>query len=482
MTTFISIAVSPKVIRYDLLLTATTPLSHHDPAIHDESNRMLFNRQKQLLPVEACPRLPSQEKVDALTAAHPVPADIADVFQDVSFAEFVACVLARQLIDQYNSMEGTGLFEGMERYARLETRLRMAAVVAPNLRAWWDRLCGPLQLPIHGGDSDATLLRLLTVPAAVQQLVLRTLAEDYRSVVALARLWHTTAKQQNVSYAAATNTVTASPDVVELMFDADQIPAGSGQARVLEVPAVSGNSLRHQVVREPSWLHLRQQLGLAEAEPGQGPVPAGVEAVFYNGGNIAAGAKQPSNTFGLAAKARRMYPSLDLLGGVTDSFDLGESRLGVVPHMVCRENRAALQETPAYDLPAATISIFDMLDDVTLTRQAGRLGLGQMIMSFEALCPGAQVLCRLCLSPWTPVRTHGALVAAIETFLANGASVGGQAARGFGACQGKVIDFPEGVSADEVREEYEDYLQMNRENLVSGLCDGTLGTGARILT
>jgi len=478
-TEFASVTVRPETLRYELLLTAGTALSHHDPAVQDDSNRTLFNRQKQLLPAASrtADRL-SQATVDGIAASQPVPMDIADIFRDVSFPEFLATCLVRQFLDAYNSPDGAGLFEGMERYARLEARLRLAAISAPSLRSWWDRLCNAMQVGIHGGERDRDLLTALTVPVSLQQMVLRVLVNDYRSVVALARLWHSTAKLQSEDYALAAGQAVAQPSVA-LSWDAAGLLAGSDLAQVLEVPTVSGNSLRHQVVREPSWRHLCAALGLAEAAPGRGPVPPGVEAIFYNGGNIEAGAKQPSNVFALAQRIRAVYPSLDLLGGVTDSFDLGESRLQVAGWLVCAQNREALRGSPAYDLPAATVSAFDLLDDVTLTRQAGLIGVGQMIWSQEVLCAGAQVLCRLSLSPWTPLLTRGALVAAVETYLADGATLGGQAARGFGHVQGKWLERPED---GDLRQGYEDYLADNREALRAGLCDGTLGTGAKILS
>ncbi len=479
-TSVAPVTVIPRAIRYELLLTADTPVSHHDPAVQDDSNRMLFNRQKQLRAGDYPTTLPDRALVGVILADHKVPQSIVDLFIDVTFPEFVATALTRLFIDFYNSNDGTGLFEGMERYARLEARLHQAAICSHTLRGWWDRLCATMQVPIHGGDHDDALLRLLTLPIGLQQFVLRALSDDYRSIVALARLWHTTEKQRSPEYAAKAGKGDPGPLVMVHWDDADDRMAPViGGAQVLEVPAVSGNSLRHQLVREPAWLHLCEHLDLSEAEPGKGPVPPGVEAIFYNGGNIAAGAKQPTNTHYLANRARALYPSLDLLGGVTDSFDLGESRLTVAGWLVCRENRDALIGSPAYDLPAASVSVYDMLDDVTLTRQAGRTGLGQMIYSFETLCPGVQVLCRLGLSPYTGIVTRGALVAAVETYLANVPNIGGQAARGFGHVHGEWLTRPDDGDA---REQYEAYLVANRDALRAGLCDGTLGTGSRILS
>jgi hypothetical protein len=470
--------IVPTAPIYDLLLTATTPLSHHDATVRDDSNRMLFNRQRQFVGGGATggAALPATAAA-ALAAAHPIPSDLLDVFDGITVGEFVATALVRLFLDLYNSAEGTGLFAGMERYGRLESRARQAAISAATLRTWWDRLCDGLVVPIHGGDHDAALLRLLTVPIPLQQRTLRLLAREYRSIVAVARLWHQTAKLSSPEYAAAVGRDIAG-EAVPVPLAADPDDPG---AAIVDVPQVTANSLRHQIVREPSWSHLRDHLGLVDATPGRGPLPQGVEAIFYNGGNIASGAKQPANVFGLSLAVRRAFPSLDLLGGVTDSFDLGESKLRVAAWLVCRENAAALAGSPAADLPTARVSVFDLLDDVTLTRQAGAVGTGQMLWSFETLCPGAAVLCRLGLAPFTPELTRGALFAAVDRYLAEDASLGGQAARGFGRVVGEWLVGPTPTDRA-AKEAYETYLEDNRDALLAALRDGSLGSGARILT
>lgn len=469
LATFAPLTVVPDTTTYELLLTLTTPLSHHDAAVQDDSNRMLFNRQKHLLAGPTLNALPDQRAIDALAAAHPVPASMADLVRDLSFAEFIATALCRTFLDCYNSQDGSGLFSGLERYARLEARLHQSAVGSHGLRGWWDALCRSMQVSIHSGDGDLALLRLLTVPSGLQQLVLRVLVDDYRSVVAMARLWHSTAKLASAQYAEKTGQAVQAETEV-LRWDAGQLAPGSDLARVLEVPCISGNSLRHQVVREPSWLHLCAQLGIRPDS-----LPAGVEAMFYNGGNIRAGAKAPTNEYAIKRQVRQLYPSLDLLGGVADSFDLGESRLQVAGWLVCRENQGALADSAAADLPAATVSAFDLLDDVTLTRQAGLTGVGQMIYSLESLCVGTQVLVRLNLSLFTPALVQGALVAAVETFLWQQPTLGGQAARGFGHARGEWLRQP-GERGDALRLEYESYLAAGRDMLLDGLTSGKLGT------
>jgi hypothetical protein len=471
------IEVYPNRVDYALLLTALTPISHHDPAVQGESNALLFNRQKQLLSAGGgCPA-PEPDVLAQFAAAHPVPVDIGEMFADLIYPEFVGVVLVRLFLDSYNHGDGTGIFEGMTRYNRLEERLRHAAISSHTLRRLWDRLCDSLRVPIHRGDDDFALLSALTLPAGVQQAVLRAIQQDYRSIVAIARLWHSVAKLENPAYAeAAGQEATIYPkQVIQPEWSEDH--AG---AQIVEVPAISANSLRHQLVREPGWLGLFGALGLREARPGLGPVPAGVEALFYNGGNIAAGAKQPANTFTLASQIREAFPLLDLVGGVTDSFDVGESRLQVGAWLVCRENAPALAGTPAADLPAVNVSVFDLLDEVTITRQAGQVGSGQMIVNAEALAAGTQVYVRLSLAPFTRALTHGALVDAIDRWRELDGTVGGAAARGMGHCQSEWLS--RHSEADAYAEAYRDDIEMRRDALVEALVSGRMGTGKVVLT
>jgi hypothetical protein len=245
--------------------------------------------------------------------------------------------------------------------------------------------------------------------------------------------------------------------------------------------AGQGAIVRLVVVREPGFLHLMGMLGFAEDWPGRGLLSEGVEGIFANGGNIAQGEKEPSDPFGKGNRARELYPLLDLLSGCADAFMLGESRLKVASWLVCRENREALAGSPVYHHPAASVSAFDMLDSVTVTRHQHR-GEGQQIAGFESLVPGVAILARLCLTPYTPLLTQGALAAAVAFFTENIPVIGGQSARGFGFVDIAPVSPEIMESFDSARDAYEEYLETNREDLRQGLIDGTLGNAARILS
>lgn len=472
--------IVPRSDRIDLSLTALTALSHHDAAEQTDSNRLLFNRERMLVPRAGTQRPPTQAEVDAVCAFHPVPPDVVPLFEDVTFPEFAAVAVTRLWLDAYNRGDGVGLLTGVERYERVEARLRQAAIQAASLRGVWDRLCATMQVPLHPTELDETVCRSLALPSAVQQLVIRALVEQTRSTVQLARFWHLTRKRQSATYAERSGQDVATAGEVQLRFDAATIASTGTGVQVLEVPKLSGNSVRHQLVRAPAWWRLHTALGLDPTTPGGGGLPAGVEALFVNGGNIAAGAQQPTNPFALASQIRATFPSLDLLGGVVDSFDLGESRLKVACWIVCRENRAALDGTPLADADAATVSVFDLLDDVTHTRQATGRGVGQMIYSFQTLCAGTQLYVRLSLDPGTPALTRGALAQAVADYLDADATMGGQAARGFGALRGTWLG--DRARWHDDRGAYLAHLAAHADALRDALVSGRLGTPRPLLS
>lgn len=450
---------------FDLLLTLTTQTSHHDPATGDGSNTLTFNRQTQMVERDVAAYSLAQERVTAFCQANPIPADLLPIFEQATFQEFTASALIKFLLDMYNSPDGTGVFSGMDRYEKLESRVRSAATRSFSLRGFWARLCRDLRLPIHSGGNDTALIAFYSLPVGLQQDVLALMVREYRSVVTLARAWHTIGKTTDDFYASAIGSETQS--LVVASFDAANIGSAAHNIVPLEVPVVSANSLRHQVIREPAWFHLVKALELSSVLPG-------IEALFVNGGNIRQGAKSPSNSADLARIIRGTYPPLDLLGGCCDSFDLGEGRLSVAGWIVCRENANALTGTEAEYLPLANVSVFDILDDVTHTRQATEAGLGQMIWNFETLATGLNIIVRLSLHPFTSSLSRSALFAAIEQFRQY-PTIAGQAARGFGWCEANWLDDGGHDAA-----EYEAYLVENREALIAGIESGKLGTAAQV--
>lgn len=476
----IPIRSKSEAVVYDLLLTAIAPISHHDPAVQDGSNESLYNRRKQRLPrvIYGGGRI-GQPALERFSEEWPMPVEVAECLRGMPFQFVAGCALIRAFLDEWNSREGCGLFAGQERYSRLDSRSAHAAMRAPDLPRFWSCLCDSLQVTAASADTAGRLVRLCGLPRGVQAGALRAIADEHTAITTIARVWHTQEKCRDAGYAAQSGQEQVT-DFERLVFDADQVDVGSEIDVIAEVPtAVSANSLRHEVVREPGMLHLFGALGLRPGVPGHAEVPPGVEALFYNGGNIREGGREPAGASVAKELIRHNYPLLDLLSGCVSDYNLEESRLKVFSTLVCRENEAALRETPASDLPALQLSAFDLIDHETFTRQAGRIGLHQMIVNQEVLCTGAQMLLRLVLDPFTPCLTEGALMAAVTSYLARVPTVAGMPARGYGFVRADWLAVPSG--AVDSAGLYEDYLDENRDRLAAGLRDGTLGTGSVVV-
>jgi hypothetical protein len=449
-----------------LVLTFDEAVSHHDPAVSDKSNTTLFNRQKQLLRFGGVGTLASEDRMAKIAVQHAVPEDLYEIMADMPFAEFAAAALLKTFIQCYGGDTGSGLFSGVERYTFLETRCRQAAIPVATLRAWWARLCDLLKVPLHYEKDDVVLLDLLSLPLGTQGAALKLLAAETHSLIPVARLWTEIIKNANPRYAEKSGRAALVTPWHTLTFTAAQ--SNEGAARIVEMPAISANSIRHSLVREPGFLHLCWKLGISADIPGKAALPPMVESLFVNGGNIEGA--QPANAHQMAYAMREKYPLLDLLGGGAGTFWLRDGALSVHAWLVCQENADVIP----FDLPTKRTSIFDMIDGVTITRRETPQGVGQMITNFETLLAGAQCYIELDVAPQTFERTRGALLAAVEFALSDAPQMGGQAARGFGRFHGEWLTGQE----DHARliSEYEDYLDMARAELVSGLMDGTLCT------
>lgn len=441
-------------MRIDLLITATSPISHHDPSVSDGSNMLTFNRQKQLFNLALLG--PAEYDNMSFLVKHPVPIDMKQIFETLSFCEFVAVCMIKLLIDMYNSKDGTGLFAGMKRYQMLETRLANAGTRATSTLAMWNKLCQSLNLPVGAIKYDNALLEFLKIPAHIQSRICSVCAARARVVVTIARAWYTYERDNVID----------ENEYVTL----DLLQNERSGAIVAEVPAISTNSLRHQLIRRPGWHFLARSLDL----DGQS-ITMGAESIFENGGNIKAGAKQPGKAHKYAQIIRDTFPLLDLLGGVTDSFDIGESHVKCSATLVCEENVLVL---PASFRVNPLPSAFDLLDSVTHTRQATSRGEGQMLYTFESLVAGTQILFSLFLHPFIKTLSIGAMASCL---CEGGLYIGGQSARGYGHITMEEIDCDVSDMPGAL-DEYVQYLSDNKLDLMQYLIDGTLGCDAVVVS
>lgn len=484
----------PEAKIFWVVMTAETPISHHDPRVGSGGNQLAFLRQSRVIRLQQPDAPVWQHRIDMLCAANPMPDGVAELLDRFSLAEFAATAFVRLFLDVYNSGEGTGQFSGMTRYEMLDRRIDVGAATASSLHGLWANLLDKLSLPVSPARHDEVLGLFFSLPPTVQYQVLIALASNHASLVAVARLWHTANKGQSEEYAKASGREFAPEEWRTAHFDVRALGDTPRVTRVA-LPHISANSVRHQV-RASAWLDLAERLGLPGEYPGTGELKQGVESLFDNGGNILSGATVPpggvehlaamflsggfkdggssesSKAFYYAMQIQALYPTLDLLGGVSNAFGLNPSRLRVMTALVCRENQEALPAELA-DLPEADLGAMEYLDEETHTRQAV-MGAGQMIYTGGVLIPGVKLAVRLALVPFTPILTEGALMTAVDYYAARMSYLGGQAARGYGHM---ALDWvtPPNVAAGAA---YRAYVSDNADALRAGLLDGSLGTGA----
>jgi len=446
-------------------LTAETPISHHDPTGSNASNTLTFNRRRQFVPLDGTDESIDQSEVDAFVGAHPVPPTVHRIItRSASFAEFVACAFMRVLINVHGRGEGQGLFSGTERYTMLENRLKNSGIRSHSLRQVWDNLTEDLMTDMHHEAADLALLEFFALPMPIQRAAISAMTQSNRTVITIARAWNEAAKRYNEGYSKALGQEPLFDDRALVAFDAEKIDMAADKI-VAEVPAVSANTIRRQLFRRPSWSHLCDMLDISLGET---KILVGSEAIFENGGSIKSGASQPTNSYYLAQVMRDTFPTLDLLGGVANSFDIGESRLKVFDWIVCRENAETLRAL-GIESEQMQVSVFDMLDFVTHTRQSTRQGDGQMIYNFETLIPGTQFAVLALMDPFTPPLTAGAFHAALLEYQRSLHFVGGQSARGFGFVS---LD---AEADEELAGQYDQYLVENKDRLREAILTGTLG-------
>lgn len=229
------------------------------------------------------------------------------------------------------------------------------------------------------------------------------------------------------------------------------------------VPSISENALRSVLFRNPLHDHLLSALNI-----GRGELPQAVVNVLFSGGNMAAGSRAPGDEISLGHQVKRLYPSLDLLGGAVDGFILPRSRLRLACWLVAREYVPMLQLiAPELVDEANQASAYDMLCEETRTRGTGGESQGnQMIYSYETLAAGAKVLLEISLDPHTPEATQSIIAHAMQHW---DGYIGGQGRQG----RGRMAVISHNLPDPSV---YQQHVSDHADAMRQGLIDGTLGT------
>lgn len=234
--------------------------------------------------------------------------------------------------------------------------------------------------------------------------------------------------------------------------------------RLIYSPHISENALRSVLLRSPLADHLLKTLEIKV-----GTVPRPVLNLLFSGGNMGSG-RAPGDETVLGHAIKRLYPSLDLLGGAVDSFIIPRSRLRLSAWIVAEEYLTPIVALfPELESHAKSVSAHDLIGEETRTRGTGSKADGnQMLYTYETLAAGSRIAIELTLDPWSPEQTVSAVARGVAEW---DGYIGGQARQGRGRCK---IDWL-GEQPDSAA--YDSHLTANAETMRAGLLDGTFATG-----
>ncbi|HZT79612.1 MAG TPA: hypothetical protein VFA26_05305 [Gemmataceae bacterium] len=245
------------------------------------------------------------------------------------------------------------------------------------------------------------------------------------------------------------------------------------------VPFLSGNALRHRLVREPGVRWLISRYGLA----GQLTL-AGLNFLLHGGSLTEGGGRRSPQRI---ADMYRLFPLLRLLGGSLPDQIVAGWLLSGRGTLVCRENAEALAALlpEGWTLPDAPlrpaedfVSGFQYVRgdararDVRLLADAAGEGEDeggedstQMIFAGQAVTRGACFLHAFTL-PHVSELELGALLWSLQLWQAAGGTVGGQGARGHGRLRTAVHA---GADAAAAVRAYLDHADAVRDEAVAWL-------------
>lgn len=464
---------------YRFTAKATSTVAHGEAGANSTgaNNTTLFARELTLLQRDQLSYSSdkAQAAIEALMSVMPITESSVEFLRTLSGGELIATLFAAQFPIIYRG-EGEGLFTGLERYQYLTTRLTDSAVACTTLATAWAYVSRKLNLTAPAASAHMPLMALFALPKPIQAAALASVLKAPEMVVMGARMLAEGLKATNWKYAEAADRETeekAQYNVTSTQLL--ELSANRGSVLAVRIPAISGNSLRHNILRAPGATRLLSHLGLG---PNQTTVPIAVERFLYSGGNTVKGAKAPGAADLLEAKVRSHYPIVDALGGSFDMFLLTRSQVSVNSWIVCRENNWITERKTEGSI-GSDVSIFDLISEVTRTR-SGIGGKdkesGQMIFAYEALAAQTEILVEVSFQPYTQLITIGAVMQALTDWNTEGAFLGAKSAQGHSQW---LPDFPDddrwALAAD-----YIAHLDKNRETLRDGLIKATFGTEVQL--
>ena len=260
----------------------------------------------------------------------------------------------------------------------------------------------------------------------------------------------------------------------------------NGQTR--NVPVLSGNALRHRMVREPGADYLVEQLGL------YGDMTIDQYNYLYNGGSLTE--SSISDNLKKIGHMQTLFPLLRLIGGSLRNQIIGGSLVVKRGVLVCEENRAQItpQLPDGYELPPDMLrSSEDFIGHYQYTRGDATKRSdasaavseeipedrksSMMPYSGQQVNPGAVFYHGFVLNNVSMLEV-GALLLSLQKWADDHGTVGGSARIGHGKIDTSIwIDAPHGddyggtLDPVELTQAYMTHVTENREACVQWLND-----------
>lgn len=256
--------------------------------------------------------------------------------------------------------------------------------------------------------------------------------------------------------------------------------------KLREVPVLSGNAIRHRMIREPGAIYLIKQCGL------MGKLTIDQANYLLNGGSLTE--SSTTENLGRIAEMQTLLPLIRLLGGSLKNQVVGGSLYVLRGVLVCEENRPALTKLLPEDISLPESALRSAEDFVAqyqytrgdASRRANSAQLMEipedigddksnlMIYSGQAVVPGALWYHGFILQNISPLEV-GALLHALQQWEAHGSTIGGQARIGHGQLRMEIYFedgenfFGDELNATQVVADYIKHIDNNKEKIVSWL-------------
>lgn len=257
----------------------------------------------------------------------------------------------------------------------------------------------------------------------------------------------------------------------EALINREEIHTPNGRRFM---PFITGNALRHRLVREPGALFLIDRYELA------GKLNMRALNFLLHGGALTEGTGR-EDTAGVA-DLFRLFPLYRLLGGSLPGQIIPGSLVAEQGVLICRENAARLRDCCPFEIPGNLRSAEEFVGGWQYTRSDARISnpalssegaedgkLGLMPFTGQSIIPGAMVWHGFHALHVSELEI-GALLLSLALWSETDGTIGGASGRGHGRMAMQIFCDPQ-VNADALMQAYVAHVDQVRDEAVAWLME-----------